>query len=133
MTTLWHGEARPPFNKSLPTLPREWAKSPTVLVKDDSTDLEQLHQWRIRARQDGKGGSQSLSAPAIYLTRVCLASCRGNLTYDFLMFDFLMSVMDGIPHVFIIMTTATLQVFEWDFAAWWQMYKIVSNLPKAVL
>jgi len=32
-----------------------------------------------------KGGSQCLGTPAIQLTRACLASCRGNLAYDFLM------------------------------------------------
>jgi len=32
-----------------------------------------------------KGGSQRLGTPAIHLTRACLASCRGNLAYDFLM------------------------------------------------
>jgi len=37
----------------MPTLPRVWVKSPTVLVKDDSIGLEQHHQRRIRARRDG--------------------------------------------------------------------------------
>ena len=32
-----------------------------------------------------KGDSQRLGTPAIHLTRACLASCRGNLAYDFLM------------------------------------------------
>ena len=32
-----------------------------------------------------KGGSQFLGTPAIHLSRACLASCLGNLAYDFLM------------------------------------------------
>jgi len=34
--TLWHDEARPPFNKSMPTLPNGSGE-------DDSTGLEQHH------------------------------------------------------------------------------------------